>query len=138
MSLRDASQEELAAVFTKVAADDPRTQSLDLSQSKLFVTVPSCVDLAADLVKALKSNTKLTALNLSRCNLDDEAAATICAHLHGNKSIFHLDLSCNPISDAGLIEVAGMLQTNVGMRLDGTGREGRFARFHQRPRRRHR
>ena len=65
--MQHAKESIIQESINKVAENDRRTQTLDLSGSRVFQAKAAV--LAASLADALLSNTRLTALNLSYCNI---------------------------------------------------------------------
>ena len=113
MSLQFAKETVLLSTIKLVAENDKRTQSLDLSGAVTWQAKSAA--LTASLSDALMANTKLTALNLSRCNIGDVAAGKLAEALKHNATLFELDLSDNKLGRPGLITLASALSTNVGL-----------------------
>ena len=67
--LSHAKEAVVLAHLKKVAENDRRTQSLELAGSQVFQAKSAA--LSSSLADALLHNTRLTALNLSSCNLGD-------------------------------------------------------------------
>ena len=77
--MQHAKESIVQEAINKVAENDRRTQTLDLSGSRAF-QAKSAV-LSAALADALFINTRLTALNLSHCNIGSGAVAK-ARHYH--------------------------------------------------------
>jgi hypothetical protein len=67
------------------------------------------------IAEALKSNTSLTYLDLSKNEISDAGATSIAEALKSNTSLTNLDLSGNQISDAGAIPIAEALKSNTSL-----------------------
>ena len=92
-SLQFAKETVLLTQIKLVADNDKRTQALELSGAVSWQA--KSATLTASLADALMVNTKLTALNLSRCNLGDGALTKLAEALRHNATLFDLDLSDN-------------------------------------------
>eukprot|EP00965_Chrysotila_dentata_P198351 6178734-Pleurochrysis_carterae.AAC.1 len=113
MSLQHAKESKILAVIKDVAENDRRTQSLDLASSTTFQA--KSMALTSSLADALLNNTRLTALNLSRCNIGDAAIKLFAESIKGNATLFELDLSHNKLGRPGLIALAEAISSNVGL-----------------------
>eukprot|EP00966_Prymnesium_polylepis_P182566 4229912-Prymnesium_polylepis.1 len=119
-SLQFAKESTLLKQISLVAENDKRTQALELSGAVTWQA--KSATLTASLADALMANTKLTALNLSRCNLGDGAMTKLAEALRHNATLFELDLSDNKLGRPGLVCLAQALTTNTGVeKLDLTG-----------------
>ena len=81
----------------------PRTTSrtnAELGGSVAFKA--KSVALGQSLADALHANTKLTALNLSSCNLSDSAIEKLAMPVQANTSLYDLNLADNKIGRPGL------------------------------------
>ena len=78
-NLQYAKESIVLEALKLVAENDKRTQSLELGGSVVFKA--KSVALGQSLADALHANTKLTALNLSSCNLSDSAIEKLSAPL---------------------------------------------------------
>ena len=78
-NLQYAKEAIVLEALKLVAENDKRTQSLELGGSVVFKA--KSVALGQSLADALHANTKLTALNLSSCNLSDSAIEKLSAQL---------------------------------------------------------
>ena len=103
-----------------MADNDKRTQSLELGGSVTWQAKSAVM--TASLADALQGNTKLTALNLSGCNVGDSACGKLADAIAFNSTLFELDLSDNKLGRPGLVALAKALATNTGLiQLDLTG-----------------
>ena len=94
-NLQYAKESIVLEALKLVAENDKRTQSLELGGSVVFKA--KSVALGQSLADALHANTKLTALNLSSCNLSDSAIEKLSAPLsHNNVSTRRRDRSPGP------------------------------------------
>ncbi len=119
-SLQYAKESIVLKTVQDVADNDKRTQSLELMGSVVW-RAKSAV-LTASLADALLNNTKLTALNLSECNLGDGALCSLADALQHNATLFDLNLSHNKLGRPGLVHLAKRLTDNTGlMHLDLIG-----------------
>ena len=113
-SMQYAKEAIILAELVKIAENDKRTQSLELGGSVNFQA--KSLMLSANLADALRENTKLTALNLSSCNLGDSALTKIAESIKHNSTLYELDLSDNKKSGRpGLIALGNALATNTGL-----------------------
>ena len=68
-----------------VADDDKRTQTLELTSSVVWKGKSAA--LTASLADALLSNTKVTALNLSDCNIGDNGLCSLADAIQDNGTV---------------------------------------------------
>ena len=112
-NLQYAKETIVLEALKLVAENDKRTQSLELGGSVVFKA--KSVALGQSLADALHANTKLTALNLSSCNLSDSAIEKLSAPLSHNTTLYDLNLADNKIGRPGLTAIARALMTNKGL-----------------------
>ena len=112
-NLQYAKEAIVLEALKLVAENDKRTQSLELGGSVVFKA--KSVALGQSLADALHANTKLTALNLSSCNLSDSAIEKLSAPLSHNTTLYDLNLADNKIGRPGLTAIARALMTNKGL-----------------------
>ena len=112
-NLQYAKESIVLEALKLVAENDKRTQSLELGGSVVFKA--KSVALGQSLADALHANTKLTALNLSSCNLSDSAIEKLSAPLSHNTTLYDLNLADNKIGRPGLTAIARALMTNKGL-----------------------
>ena len=98
-----------STVLQDVADNDKRTQTLELSGSNIWKGKSAA--LTASLADALLNNSKLTALNMSDCNLGDKALMSLDDSLKYNSTLFDLNLSHNKLGRPGLQHLASCLTT---------------------------
>ena len=72
---------------------------------------------------ALQTNTTMTKLNITACNMSDDGAESLARALTVNKILQVLDVSYNDISDAGLAHIATALRTNNTLKKLLIGRQ---------------
>ena len=108
-----AKEAIILAELMKVGDNDKRTQSLELGGAVNFQA--KSLMLSASLADALRDNTKLTALNLSNCNLGDGALVKIAESIKHNSTLYDLNLSDNKLQRPGLVAVGKALATNTGL-----------------------
>lgn len=119
-SLMYAKESILLKVIQDVADNDKRTQTLELMGSNIWKGKSAA--LTASLADALLNNTKVTALNLSDCNLGDNALIALADSIAHNSTLYDLNLSNNKLGRPGLIHLSKCLATNTGViNLDLTG-----------------
>ena len=119
-NLQYAKESILIKVISDVAENDKRTQSLELCGSTVWKG--KSVAMTMSLSDALWNNTRLTALNLSECNIGDGALCKLADAIQHNATLFDLNLSHNKLGRPGLIHLAKCLTDNTGlMTLDLIG-----------------
>ena len=119
-SLQFAKESILLKAIQDVADNDKRTQSLELSGSTVW-KAKSAV-LTASLSDALLGNMRLTALNLSDCNVGDNALFKLADAIRHNATLYDLNLANNKLGRPGMTHLAECLADNSGlMTLDLTG-----------------
>ena len=69
----------------------------------------------ASLADALLQNTKVTALNLSDCNIGDKGLCSLADSIRENGTLFELNLSHNKFARTGLTHLAKALHANTGL-----------------------
>ena len=84
-SLQYAKEAIILKVLQDVADNDKRTQSLELLGSVVFKS--KSVTLCASLADAMLNNTKVTALNLSECNIGDGALCKLADAIKHNSTV---------------------------------------------------
>ena len=67
------------------------------------------------IVQALRHNTTLKTLNLSRCGITLPGAMTLCDSLETNTSVNDLNLSENDIGDDGIVCLSHSLELNKAL-----------------------
>jgi hypothetical protein len=112
-SLQYAKESILTKTIQDIAENDKRTQTLDVMGSAVWKG--KSVALTGSLSDALLNNTKLTALNLSQCNLGDGAVCKLADAIQYNNTLFELDLSNNKLGRPGLTHLAKCLTDNTGL-----------------------
>jgi len=112
-SMQFAKERDVVAALQKLAENDRFTQALELGSAVAFQA--KSVALGSSLADALVGNTKLTALNLSNCNLGDAAFQRLAEPLKGNATLYDLNLSENKASRPGLVAIGEALAENTGL-----------------------
>ena len=84
-SLQYAKESILLKVLQDVADNDKRTQTLDLCSS--VVWKGKSATLMSSLADALRNNTKVTAINLSDCNIGDNALCSLANSIKENGTV---------------------------------------------------
>ena len=113
MALMYAKDSVIMSTLKDLEENHRRTQDLNLAGSNVWRS--KSVQMTNNLVDALLSNTKLTALNLSNCMLNDACLVTLSTMLSHNSTIFDLNLADNKFSRPGLTSLATSLSTNSGL-----------------------
>ena len=62
-----------------------------------------------------KRNTKLTSIDLTDCNVNDEGLKSLTGTLKKNATLFHLNLTKNKIGRPALLDLGAALATNTGL-----------------------
>ena len=99
-SLQFAKESILLKTIKDVEDNDKRTQSLELSGSTVWKSKSAA--LTASLSDALLNNTRLTLLNLSDCNLGDNALCSLADAIRHNTSLYDLNLANNKLGRTGM------------------------------------
>ena len=102
-SLQFAKESILLKAIQDVADNDKRTQELELTGSTVWKS--KSVMLTASLADALLNNTKLTALNLSECNVGDGALCKLADAIQHNATLYDLNLARNKLGRPGLVHL---------------------------------
>lgn len=119
LALTNAKEAAVHEALQKVAENHRRAQTLVLAGSAVLQAKPT---LLFDLADGLRSNTRLTALNLRSCGIGDEGLKSLAVTLRDNVTLFELDLAYNKLGRPGLTALAQSLRTNMGLHtLDLTG-----------------
>ena len=84
-SLQYAKETILMKTLQDVADNDKRTQSLELMSSVVWKGKSAA--LTASLADAMLSNTKVTALNLSDCNIGDQGLCKLADAIKENSTV---------------------------------------------------
>lgn len=84
-SLQYAKESILLKVLQDVADDDKRTQTLELMSSSVWKGKSAA--LTASLADALLMNTKVTALNMSDCNIGDQGLISLSDSIKDNTTV---------------------------------------------------
>ena len=113
MSLMYAKESAIMSILKDVEEDHKRTQEMNLGGSNVWKS--KSVQMTNNLCDALQTNTRLTALNLSACMLNDACLETLSKTLAHNSTIFDLNLADNKFTRPGLISLATGLSTNTGL-----------------------
>ena len=113
MSLMYAKESAIMSILKDVEEDHKRTQEMNLGGSNVWKS--KSVQMTNNLCDALQTNTRLTALNLSACMLNDACLETLSKTLAHNSTIFDLNLADNKFTRPGLISLATGLTTNTGL-----------------------
>ena len=77
----------------------------------------------AHIATALQTNTTMTILNISRCDMSDEGAESLSRALAISRSLQTLYVHYNDISDSGMTHIATALQTNNTLKTLTIGNE---------------
>ena len=113
MSLMYAKESAIMSILKDVEEDHKRTQEMNLGGSNVWKS--KSVQMTNNLCDALQTNTRLTALNLSACMLNDACLVTLSTMLAHNSTIFDLNLADNKFTRPGLISLATGISTNTGL-----------------------
>ena len=84
-NLQYAKESILLKTLQDVADNDKRTQTLELSGSVVWKGKSAVM--TASLADALLNNTKVTALNLSECNIGDQGLMKLADAISGNATV---------------------------------------------------
>ena len=84
-SLQYAKESIVLKVLQDVADDDKRTQTLELTSSVVWKGKSAAM--TASLADALLENTKVTALNLSDCNIGDNGLISLADSIKENGTV---------------------------------------------------
>ena len=110
----------LKSALNKLGKNDPSLTRLDLQREAVKNNV-SCYQ----LLKVLPWNTQIEFLSLADGEIDDIGVGYLCEALFLNRSVTHLDLTHNFISDDGAVRIADVLKVNGVLRsLQLDGNEG--------------
>ena len=112
-SLMYAKEAVILSTLKDIEENHRRTQDVNLKGSNVWKA--KSVQMTANLCDALATNTKLTALDMSECMLNDTALQTLSGVLAQNATIFHLNLANNKFTRTGLVSYAKALATNTGL-----------------------
>ena len=112
-SLQYAKETILMKVIQDVADNDKRTQTLELMSSVVWKGKSAA--LTASLADALLVNTKVTALNLSDCNIGDNGLISLADSIKDNLTLYDLNISYNKFARTGLQHLAKCLTANKGL-----------------------
>eukprot|EP01088_Endostelium_zonatum_P014510 TRINITY_DN3214_c4_g1_i1.p1 TRINITY_DN3214_c4_g1~~TRINITY_DN3214_c4_g1_i1.p1 ORF type:complete len:867 (-),score=334.75 TRINITY_DN3214_c4_g1_i1:92-2692(-) len=111
--------------ISKIGANDPNIQILDLSKNSIFSMKP--VDYCNQIADALAKNTNITEIHLAGCLIPDQGAAKIADVFRNNSTITELDLAQNKIGSEGLVAIANALAENKVIKtLNLLGQNSRF------------
>jgi hypothetical protein len=112
-SLMYAKESIIVSTLKDIEEDHRRTQDVNLAGSNVWRS--KSVQMTNNLADALLTNTKLTALNMSNCMLNDACVTKLSEVLAHNSSLFHLNLADNKLGRPGLIALGKALGTNTGL-----------------------
>ena len=113
MSLQYAKEAIVLAALKDVEEDQKHLQEINLQSSGVWKA--KSLALTQQLADCLLANTKLTALNLTDCGLNDQALTKLSEVLGHNHSLFHLNLSLNKFGRPGLLDLGRALPSNSGL-----------------------
>ena len=88
-SLMYAKESIIVSTLKDIEEDHRRTQDVNLAGSNVWRS--KSVQMTNNLADALLTNTKLTALNMSNCMLNDACVTKLSEVLAHNSSLFHLN-----------------------------------------------
>ena len=99
-----------------------RTTTTELDYSDMHPAILTSASLmprqpTEELLEGIKSNETIGELNLSSCDIDDDAAKRLAAALEENTSIHTLNLSSNDIDNEGAKYLATALEKNKTLRI---------------------
>ena len=120
MSLQYAKESIVLGALKDIEENQKHLQEINL-QSSVVWKGKSCV-MMTKLAESMLKNTKLTAINLVDCSINDEGLKSLTGTLANNATLFHLNLSKNKIGRPALLDLGAALATNTGlMSLELTG-----------------
>ena len=113
MSLQYAKESIVLDAIKDIQENQKHMQEVNLQSS--IVWKGKALDMTAKLADALQLNSRLTALDLTDCSINDAALSPLTRTLAGNASLFHLALSKNKFGRPALHELGTALATNTGL-----------------------
>ena len=113
MSLQYAKESIVLNALKDVEENQKHLQDINLHSSIVWKG-KSCV-MMAKLADALLRNTKLTSIDLTDCNINDEGLKPVTGTLKSNATLYHLTLSQNKIGRPALLDLGAALATNTGL-----------------------
>ena len=113
MSLQYAKESIVVSALKDLEENQKHLQDVNLHSS--VVWKGKSLEMTTRLSEVLINNSKLTALNLCDCNINDAGLSKLAATLATNAHLFHLNLSMNKFGRPALLELGKALLTNTGL-----------------------
>ena len=113
MSLQYAKESIVRTALKDIEENQKHLQDVNLHSSNVWKA--ASLAMTTQLAEVLYNNSKLTALNLTDCNIHDDGLIKLTETLAHNATIFHLNLSMNKFTRPGLLELGKAMRTNTGL-----------------------
>ena len=113
MSLQYAKESIVLGALKDLEENQKHLQDVNLHSS--IVWKGKSLEMTTKLSEVLRINSKLTALNLVDCNINDAGLSQLASALATNTTLFHLNLSMNKFGRPSLLELGKAMVTNTGL-----------------------